>query len=722
MPRPGPANTKLQRWIDVVAALLARQLPVTFERLCDDVPAYAGKMHAIVAARDAGNTEKEATLWESLKRTFERDKDELRQLGVPLESLDTKDSGEEGRYRIRRADFYLPYLCVAAPDGRRTSPKRPHRQGYQALRELTFTADELQAVVDAGIALRELGDPMLLASGQSALRKLAADLPLDGARSHEDEPRLARVRAAAEPATFATLADALRRRKVVEFTYQSLSSGTTGTRHIEPWGLFFVSGHWYLTARDRDRGAQRNFRLNRVSELEVNQTPHGSPDYAIPGDFDLRKHAHARHPWELGDATDEEVKVAFHGDDGALIAARTLGTTVDADERERRFTVRRQDAFVRWLLSFAGGAVPEAGVVADRMREVLVSTRALYDQASLPDAARPPSPPLPQSMRTAFQAATAADQFQRLLALVPLIVEGGPHPLPAIAHTLGTTVETLERDLHALVERYDTPGGFVEGVQLYLEPEGVSVRTNHFHRPMRLNLPELCALELGLAMLTARRPPDEHGPMIMARERLRSVIAQLPPEALPNGIQDMAIAPLALTDIVATLRRCIRERRVLRLAYRRSGGSTPEQRHVRPHALVLASGALYLVAWCEERQALRHFRLDRIESAIPTVRTFEPDPSVNADTILASGRAFSGVADRTMRVRYSARVAPWIAEREGRQRESDGTLVLDHPVADVEWGLRHVLQYGAEAEVLSPPEMRERLRARIDQMLERLPA
>jgi predicted DNA-binding transcriptional regulator YafY len=96
-------------------------------------------------------------------------------------------------------------------------------------------------------------------------------------------------------------------------------------------------------------------------------------------------------------------------------------------------------------------------------------------------------------------------------------------------------------------------------------------------------------------------------------------------------------------------------------------------------------------------------------------------PGARTETLLSTHRALVNEdAYDTMRVRYSAKVARWIAEREGRELEPDGSLVMDHPLADVEWGLRHVLQYGAEAEVLSPPSMREAVHARVSAMLTRL--
>lgn len=68
-------------------------------------------------------------------------------------------------------------------------------------------------------------------------------------------------------------------------------------------------------------------------------------------------------------------------------------------------------------------------------------------------------------------------------------------------------------------------------------------------------------------------------------------------------------------------------------------------------------------------------------------------------------------------VRYSARVARWIAEREGRPVEANGSLTMTHPLADTDWAVRHVLQYGPDAEVVAPPRVRDAVRARLERIL-----
>jgi predicted DNA-binding transcriptional regulator YafY len=82
--------------------------------------------------------------------------------------------------------------------------------------------------------------------------------------------------------------------------------------------------------------------------------------------------------------------------------------------------------------------------------------------------------------------------------------------------------------------------------------------------------------------------------------------------------------------------------------------------------------------------------------------------------IVREGRAFQTTEVKTLQVRYSPKVARWIAEREGKTLDQDGSLTLEHPLADSEWAVRHLLQYGPEVEVLEPAGVREALVRRLE--------
>ena len=309
---------------------------------------------------------------------------------------------------------------------------------------------------------------------------------------------------------------------------------------------------------------------------------------------------------------------------------------------------------------------------------------------------------------------SAADQLRRILHLIPRLADGEPHSLEEISRTAGATVETVRDDLVSLVTRFQEPGGFVEGVQLYLEPDRVALISNHFRRPMRLTISELCALELGLAMLRTERPPHDHPVIERARERLRDAMAKLPSDTLPAGESHLAAVGADIDpEHLAAARTALRGRRRMRLSYARADREAPDERVICPYALVAASGMFYIVAFCTRSDGLRIFRLDRVHEAAVLDDRFEIPDSFSLDRVLREGRAFHGEGAEPLRVRYSPRIARWIAEREGVPLDADGSLTLDHPMADESWAIRHVLQYGPEAQVLEPPRVRAAIRQRL---------
>ena len=386
------SEQKLQRWVDLLAALLIRQRYAPFDELAKDIPGYA-----------VGSAQRE-----SVMRTFERDKDELRRFGVPIETV--KDGeGETLGYRLDRRAFYLPYLMVSGHERAASGPRKIDHDGYRALQTLAFEPDELDAIIEAAGRVRALGDPTLAREAEAAIRKLALDLPLGAMLQDAVSPMMAErglvkfarldkeaeaapvsfsrsagamfipPRRQADPAVFDRLSDALARRKVVSFDYFTMERGERSRRTVEPYGLFFVSSHWYLAGRDVDRDALRNFRLSRVSGVEVNPKKSQSADYEVPDDFSLRDHAQAREPWEIGDGDATAAIVEFTATTGATQAALRLGRPVEGSEHRRQFDVRRPDAFARWLLSFGGDARPiEPAEVRDAYASAASATLERY--------------------------------------------------------------------------------------------------------------------------------------------------------------------------------------------------------------------------------------------------------------------------------------------------------------------------------------------------------
>lgn len=360
---PGPS--KLQRWLDVLAALLSHRYPITLEQLRREVPAY----------QRTGN---EATL----NRMFERDKDEMRAFGIPIETVQTGDP-PEAAYQLRAADFYLPFIELAATGGGARRPSA-RRAPFTSLQTLTFAPDELSLVAQAAARVRALGDPLLAADADSALRKLACDQPVDAlARDAERDERVVADQSPASRATFALLGQALLARKRVSFTYHAMGTDTMREREAEPYGLMFLGSHWYLAAAEPGDALVRNFRLNRMSDVTINHARMRTPDFPVPDDFRLEEHARSRQAWELGDQEVEEILVEVRVPTGAATAAAQLGEPIAGRPDCRRFRVRRADTFARWLLGFAGDLVPiEPPDMVRKYRELARETLRLYQEGA----------------------------------------------------------------------------------------------------------------------------------------------------------------------------------------------------------------------------------------------------------------------------------------------------------------------------------------------------
>lgn len=355
-----PSNVKLQRWIDLVAALLSHRYGLTAEQLRRQVPGYGG---AVAKA--------------SIDRAFERDKDELRAFGIPIEEL-RSGTDDEHRYSIDAREMYLPFLTLAS--SRQITPPSVPKAGYRSLPTLAFEPDEMAAVLRGCDRARALGDPALNADIDSAIRKLTFDLVLTPALAEADRSPLRMDGEPEHADALRAIGEALLRRKRVTFSYRTIGrDDATAPRTVEPYGLFFQQGHWYLAAQDIEKSGVRNFRVSRMTGVAANTAKHQTPDFKVPPSFHLTDHAASREPWEIGEGDGEEMILEFRGEAGATRAAEKLGRAIAGQPRQRAFQVRRRDSFVRWAISFAGEVVPVAPAsLVEEYRGAVARTLELY--------------------------------------------------------------------------------------------------------------------------------------------------------------------------------------------------------------------------------------------------------------------------------------------------------------------------------------------------------
>jgi proteasome accessory factor B len=339
-------STKLQRWLDVIAFLVGRNLPVSVEELARHVPAY------VALASDDAREHARA------RRMFERDKDELRKLGIPIRTVPYyMDSSErlEG-YSIDRRDFYLPYMDLVKQvrdDASYSTRLRPDRMEV-AEHDAPLALEALRRVADVpGFPLRE--------EARSAFRKLAFNIdPAQYGSSRETVLFVDRASGSELVDRLRLLSDALLARKKVRFTYQGIYRGEATERDVAGYGLMFQHGHWYFIGHDMLRDDIRVFRVGRMSDVAPSTKSPGTPDYEIPDTFRLQDHA-GREAWELGDKDEAPVvaQVRFRfplslwadrNGYGVLETRDTEGAQV------RSFRVHQVNPFLRWVLATEGEA------------------------------------------------------------------------------------------------------------------------------------------------------------------------------------------------------------------------------------------------------------------------------------------------------------------------------------------------------------------------------
>ncbi|MCX4849077.1 YafY family protein [Streptomyces sp. NBC_00893] len=210
------AIAKAERLMNLALCLLGTRRPLSKRELRGSIEAYL----------EAGSDD-------AFNRMFERDKDDLRELGLIIETVENLD-GDTG-YLARRDSNRLP--------------------------PITLDAEEAAAL---GLAAKVWQQARLAGAASGALQKLrAAGMPEaeDTYEVHSAlEPRIPVHEAAFEP-----LMLACRDRRPVTFDYRKGNAATSGQRQVEPWTLECWRGHWYLAGWDRDRRAERVFRLSRIT-------------------------------------------------------------------------------------------------------------------------------------------------------------------------------------------------------------------------------------------------------------------------------------------------------------------------------------------------------------------------------------------------------------------------------------------------------------------------
>lgn len=131
-------------------------------------------------------------------------------------------------------------------------------------------------------------------------------------------------------------------------------------------------------------------------------------------------------------------------------------------------------------------------------------------------------------------------------------------------------------------------------------------------------------------------------------------------------------------------------------------------------------GNWYLRAWDGRSREIRVFRVDRIKDMKVTADTFEPPPEEEADRPSPGPHGVAAGGEIEVCLRFSPALARWAEEQPifSQAQMVRGRLVCTLRTDNLSWLERELLRYGTEVEIISPPELKERLRARVKNLLE----
>jgi proteasome accessory factor C len=300
---------------------------------------------------------------------------------------------------------------------------------------------------------------------------------------------------------------------------------------------------------------------------------------------------------------------------------------------------------------------------------------------------------------------TAGDRVGRLLNLVPFLLARPGIEIAQAAAELDITERQLREDLE-LLWVCGLPGyGPGDLIDMALDGDRVTITYDAgIDRPLRLTPDEALALVVALRMLAEM-------PGIDGRDAIERALAKI--EAAAG---DLADAPVAVripgdTDRLAAIRDAVERRRAMRITYYTATRDETSDRVIDPMRVLVVEGRAYVEAWCRQAEAVRLFRVDRIDAFTELEEPSSPPREARVND-LRDG-VFRKSPDQPLVTLRVGRDARWITEYYPCESVTDTDAELWRVtlrVSDLAWARRLVLGLGSNVTVVDPPELVQAVR------------
>ena len=659
---------KLIRQLSLVAFLMAERRPLTARDVKQNVEGYQEMSD------------------EAFARRFYSDRAELLALGVPLQSQRDEFTGEE-LYTLSSEQYFLPPIELE---------------------------DEELAALQTALYLLEgkfaYAEPLRLALQNLALGRGGFDeAPTDTAMRVEvvDQDYTPEM-----SGRLGKLESAISKQRTVKFPYWSISTDKHAERTLNPYGLYRDARGWYVVGHDLDRLDLRTFKVSRI-EGDIRFATRRERDFRIPGEFDVDTFK-GRPDWQIAEERGEARVEMKH--DTAWWVQREFGDRGRFEDDVFVTPYSSAGALASWVLRQDGRAKPlEPDEVRRAVATGLRKVRTAHEGA----------PPEPAATRSRRERSTdgerpagpvVPERFGLLQALLAhLLAACGDAPsalIPARELIEGFSIPEDQLQEHLSLLSLVNFGGGCYAV--YAELQGDVVRVDKelygdtFRAPPRLTPLEARAISLALDFVGPMIAAQAHSPLERVRKKLADTFGQFDvghgPELDPDGDEE---------QLVATLSRAIRERKLVEIEYQKEGEETWSQRLVEPYKFERRLPFWVVHTW--DRSATpageRSFRLDRMRNAQMSRERFEARSGFDPQGELRDAR--------TARVLYSPTIARFKIER-GAAPLRDGSAIGEVRFGSEDWLFGEIFADRGEAVVLEPPELRPLIARRAKELAQEL--
>lgn len=295
----------------------------------------------------------------------------------------------------------------------------------------------------------------------------------------------------------------------------------------------------------------------------------------------------------------------------------------------------------------------------------------------------------------------------RLLRLILLLQEQPNQKAESLAEKLEVSVRTLHRYMGMLDEM---------GIPIYTERGpygGFSLVRGYKMPPLIFSPQEAVALALGTRTADQIWGALYHEASLSALSKLEHVLPEEQLREIRWAEQKLVSSNLhrqPINDLepdLVIIREGLRENRKLALAYQSAMANQYSRRTVQPYYLLHRAGLWYLIAYCELRQAMRAFRVDRMKQLALCPETFQPAADFDLQAFLDTGFLFEKRHIVSMRfdTQYAGLARSYPMSWESLTEQADGSVIVEFAATDLMMAAGMALSYGPGVQVLQPQEL-----------------